>query len=478
MSLDPFPSGFGRSFDDIVDSFFGRDPLGADPFGRSRPVQRVDVSRLLSAQARELLARASRQADAWSSADLDVEHLLWAATQLPATRELLEGAGVDVDALAAEMESLAGHDEKRDGPLGLTPAAKRALLDAHAQSRATGASYVGPEHILLGLAANPDTPAGQALAGAVQSAQGAGRGGPRDRPSRPQDQQKQTSTPTLDQYGRDLTEMAREGRLDPVVGRDDEIEQTLEVLSRRTKNNPVLIGDPGVGKTAIVEGIAQRIVNGDIPDTLRDRRVVVLDLAGMVAGSKYRGEFEERLKGVIDEVDGGRARRHPVPRRAAHASSARARPRASMDAGNMLKPALARGELQVVGATTIDEYRRHIEKDAALERRFQPILVAEPSQDETIAILEGLRDRYEAHHQVRITDEAVVAAVELSDRYVTDRFLPDKAIDLVDQAGARVRLRSGPRAADTRTARGARRVRCSARRTAPSRTRTTSAPRN
>ncbi|MDF3051057.1 MAG: Clp protease [Pseudonocardia sp.] len=451
MSLDPFPSGFGRSFDDIVDSFFGRGPLGADPFGRSRPVQRVDVSRLLSAQARELLARASRQADAWSSADLDVEHLLWAATQLPATGELLEGAGVDVDALAAEMESLAGHDEKRDGPLGLTPAAKRALLDAHAQSRATGASYVGPEHILLGLAANPDTPAGQALAGAVQSAQGAGRGGPRDRPSRPHDQQKQTSTPTLDQYGRDLTEMAREGRLDPVVGRVDEIEQTLEVLSRRTKNNPVLIGDPGVGKTAIVEGIAQRIVNGDIPDTLRDKRVVVLDLAGMVAGSKYRGEFEERLKGVIDEVEA--AERDVILfLDELHTLVGAGAAEGSMDAGNMLKPALARGELQVVGATTIDEYRRHIEKDAALERRFQPILVPEPSQDETIAILEGLRDRYEAHHQVRIPDETVVAAVELSDRYITNRFLPDKAIDLVDQAAARVRLRSRTMPADTRKA--------------------------
>jgi ATP-dependent Clp protease ATP-binding subunit ClpC len=239
-----------------------------------------------------------------------------------------------------------------------------------------------------------------------------------------------------------------------VVGRDTEVEQTLEVLSRRTKNNPVLIGDPGVGKTAIVEGLAQRIVNGDVPDTLKDRRLITLDLSGMVAGSKYRGEFEERLKGVIDEVTAAERdvilfidELHTV----VGAGSAEG----SMDAGNMLKPALSRGELQVIGATTIDEYRQHIEKDAALERRFQPILVPEPSVDDTIAILHGLRDRYEAHHQVRITDEAIVAAAQLSDRYITNRFLPDKAIDLVDQAGARVRLRArtsppGVRAAQER----------------------------
>ncbi len=254
-------------------------------------------------------------------------------------------------------------------------------------------------------------------------------------------QESSTSTRRVDRHSRDLTAAARDGSLDPVVGREDEVEQVLEVLSRRTKNNPVLIGDPGVGKTAIVEGIAQRMAAGEVPETLRGRRVVALDLAGMVAGTRYRGDFEERLKGVIDEVTAARRsvvlfidELHTV----VGAGSAEGAP---MDAGSMLKPALARGELQVIGATTVEEYRRHIEKDPALERRFQPILVAEPSVVQTIAILHGLRNRYEAHHRVRITDEAMVAAAELSERYVQDRFLPDKAIDLIDRASARVRLR-------------------------------------
>jgi ATP-dependent Clp protease ATP-binding subunit ClpC len=255
----------------------------------------------------------------------------------------------------------------------------------------------------------------------------------------------------VDEYGRDLTALAQEGRLDPVVGRDDEIEQTVEVLSRRTKNNPVLIGDPGVGKTAIVEGIAQRIVDGDVPDTLRDRRVVALDLGGLVAGTRYRGDFEERLKKVIDEI-----RDHSdeliVFIDELHTVVGAGGAEGAMSAGNMLKPALARGELHIIGATTIDEYRKNIEKDAALERRFQPIMVPEPSVSDTIEILRGLRDRYEAHHQVRFTDEALVAAAELSDRYISDRFLPDKAIDLIDQAGARVRLRSVTPARDRREA--------------------------
>jgi ATP-dependent Clp protease ATP-binding subunit ClpC len=245
--------------------------------------------------------------------------------------------------------------------------------------------------------------------------------------------------------------MAREGRVDPVVGREQEIEQTVEVLSRRTKNNPVLIGEPGVGKTAIVEGIAQRIVDGDVPDTLRDKRLVQIDLGGMVAGTRYRGDFEERLKKVIDEI-----RAHSdeliVFIDELHTVVGAGAGEGSMDAANMLKPALARGELHIIGATTIDEYRKDIEKDAALERRFQPVLVPEPSVAETIEILRGLRDRYEAHHQVRFTDEALIAAAELSDRYINDRFLPDKAIDLVDQAGARVRLRTKTPPRDRREA--------------------------
>ncbi|TSB16084.1 AAA family ATPase, partial [Streptomyces benahoarensis] len=253
---------------------------------------------------------------------------------------------------------------------------------------------------------------------------------------------------TLDEYGRDLTEEAKAGKLDPVVGRSDEIEQTVEVLSRRAKNNPVLIGEPGVGKTAIVEGLAQRIVAGEVPQALKDKRVVALDLSGLVAGAQYRGQFEERLKKVIEDVQqaGGEIilfidEFHTVVGAGATGEGA-------MDAGNMLKPALARGELHVVGATTIDEYRKHIEKDAALERRFQPVMIPEPTVEETVQILEGLRDSYEAHHQVRFADGALTAAAELSDRYISDRFLPDKAIDLMDQAGARVRLRSAGRSTE------------------------------
>jgi ATP-dependent Clp protease ATP-binding subunit ClpC len=259
-----------------------------------------------------------------------------------------------------------------------------------------------------------------------------------------------SKTPTLDEHGRDLTAMAREGKLDPVIGRADEIEQTIEILSRRTKNNPALIGEPGVGKTAIAEGIAQRIVNDEVPETLAGRRVVALDLGSMVAGSKYRGEFEERLKKVIDEIveaEGSVILFIDELHTLVGAGGAEG----AMDAGNMLKPPLARGELHVIGATTLDEYRKDIEGDPALERRFQPVLIREPTVDETIEILQGLKDRYEAFHRVRISNEAIVAAAELSDRYIRDRFLPDKAIDLIDQTSARVRLRTKTKDDDTRS---------------------------
>jgi ATP-dependent Clp protease ATP-binding subunit ClpC len=442
MSVDPFGSGFGPGgLDEIVSRFFGR-----DPFAGRRSGGGLDLSRLLSEQARELVAGAAERAVEQGSDEVDTAHLLWAATRLPATRELLEESGADPDQLAERMTAAAGPGEGdgaaiSEGQVRLSPAAKRALLDAHAQSRAAGSSYIGPEHVLLGLAANPDTAAGQALRelARIEPAGEPGRAGANPA----------SKTPTLDEYGRDLTAEAAEGKLDPVIGRDSEIEQTLEVLSRRTKNNPVLIGEAGVGKTAIVEGIAQRIEGNDIPQTLSGKRVISLDLGAMVAGSKYRGEFEERLKKVIDEV---RAAEGDVVLfiDELHTMVGAGAAEGSMDAGNLLKPALSRGELHVVGATTIDEYRKYIEKDPALERRFQPILVPEPSVEDTIAILKGLADRYEAHHQVRLENETLVAAAELSDRYITGRCLPDQAIDLVDQAGARVRLRSRTPAPDTR----------------------------
>jgi ATP-dependent Clp protease ATP-binding subunit ClpC len=453
MTFDPFTASLRLgSVDDLIRRLVG----GALGAGRSRAVRPEEISRLLSTQARELIDTAVRQAAEWGSAGVDAEHLLWAATQMEPTRSILAIAGVDVGVLAGQMEESVDHGERQESTPDLTPAAKRALLDAHTQSREAGATHIDPDHILLGIANNDETPAGRALADAVDASdvepvQRRGRRGSRDQERSGQRRGRQSATPTLDRYGLDLTEAAREGRLDPVIGREPEVEQTLEVLSRRTKNNPVLVGDPGVGKTAIVEGIAQRIVRGDVPETLADRRVVVLDLAGMVAGSNVRGEFEERLKNVIGEVAAA-DRTIVLFLDEMHTLVGAGAASGSIDAGNMLKPALARGELQVVGATTVDEYRRYIEKDGALERRFQPILVPEPSVEDTVAILGGLRDRYEAHHQVRIGEEALVAAAELSDRYITNRFLPDKAIDLADQAAARVRLHSRAASPDTRAA--------------------------
>jgi ATP-dependent Clp protease ATP-binding subunit ClpC len=440
MSLSSFGSYGEDPFNDLLNRFFGMSAASRPP-----AVQRVPIGRLLTESSRELLARASLRAQEEGSEDLDTEHLLWASTQTEPTRTLLARAGIDPDELGkAVAEALPGEAGTPSAEPGLTPAAKRALIGAHARSQAAGVSYVGPEHILAALVDDPDSAVGRFLADQRLDPQELSR---QFRPGQPgsaarQAARRRSETPTLDDYGRDLTEEAREGKLDPVVGRAEEIEQTVEILSRRSKNNPVLIGDPGVGKTAIVEGLAQRIVAGDVPTTLEGRRVVALDVAGLVAGAKYRGEFEERLKNVIEEV--GKARDstilfidelHTVVGAGSGGDG-------SMDAGNILKPALARGELHVVGATTVDEYRRHVEKDAALERRFQPVMIPEPSVEETIQILEGLRDAYEAHHQVRFGDAALAAAARMSDRYLSDRFLPDKAIDLIDQAGARARLRS------------------------------------
>jgi ATP-dependent Clp protease ATP-binding subunit ClpC len=428
-------------------------PGGMDPFeemlarffgarAHRRPMERISLARLMSEPARELVRDAAAQAAQWGSNDLDTDHLLWAATRQQGTRQWMARAGADPDKIREEIEDHARRGEPRDVPPELTPSAKRALLDSHQVSRALGSSYIGPEHLLFALALDRGSSAGRILDhehvtpdSLQQAASGGGPGQP------PPGGGQSSGTPTLDEFGRDLTALAREGRIDPVIGREDQIEETVEVLSRRTKNNPVLIGDPGVGKTAIAEGLAQRIADDEVPETLRGKRIVQIDLGGVVAGTRYRGDFEERLKKLVDEI-----REHAdeliVFIDEIHTIVGAGSAEGAMSAGNMLKPPLARGELHVVGATTIDEYRRNIEKDAALERRFQPILVPEPGADDSIEILRGLRDRYEAHHQVRFTDEALVAAVDLSSRYLTDRFLPDKAIDLIDQAGARVRLRS------------------------------------
>ncbi|WP_187645997.1 ATP-dependent Clp protease ATP-binding subunit [Actinoplanes teichomyceticus] len=465
------PGGPGQ-WDDLFARFFG----AAEP---RRAAQRIDIARYMSNDARQVLADAARRAADLGSgdgglADLDTDHLLWAVLQQEPMKQTVRRAGADPQALLSELDARLGDDSSRiaaanrraemgaagrDRPeqVALTPAAKRALLDSLQISRAVGASYIGPEHILMALGLNTDSVAGRLLAGRLDpraipnqeapagpagGGQGGSRGGGRSG----------AATPTLEQFGVDLTEVARRGEIDPVIGRADEIEQAVEILSRRTKNNPVLIGEAGVGKTAIVEGLAQRIVDGDVPLTLQDKRVVQLDLAGLVAGTRYRGDFEERLRKIIEEIQSSGDglivfldEIHTLVGAGGGGGEG-----GGMDAGNMLKPALARGQLRVIGATTLDEYRKHIEKDAALARRFQPVLVGEPSVEDAVAILRGLRDNYEAHHQVRITDEALDAAAVLSDRYITDRFLPDKAIDLIDQAGARVRLRTKMPDADLR----------------------------
>src|ERR687892_470438 len=429
----------GRSlFDEFFSDVFGQTPSAGRVSAPARQVERVDVTQFFSDATRELLQRAAQTALEWGSLDLDTDHLLHAALRDDVVRHVLRAVDADPDAIAAQLEEEAERAQRTDVAPSLSPDAKAALLAAYDESRELGASYVGPEHVLLALARDSESEAGQLLErfGASHTKL---RGGV-IRGVEPTGGARETSrTPRLDEYGGDLTQDAREGKLDPVIGRADEIDQAIEILSRRTKNNPALLGEPGVGKTAIVEGIAQRIVNDEVPETLAGRRIVALDLAGMIAGTKYRGEFEERLKTVIDEIRGA-SEELIVFIDELHTVVGAGAAEGAMDASNMLKPALARGELHVVGATTLDEYRKDVEKDPALERRFQPVLIAEPTVEDTIAILRGLKERYEVHHGVRIQDSALVAAATLSDRYITDRFLPDKAIDLVDEAASKLRI--------------------------------------
>jgi ATP-dependent Clp protease ATP-binding subunit ClpC len=400
-------------------------------------------------RAQKVLALAQEEAVRLGHNNIGTEHILLGLVREGEgiAAKALQALGLSPDKIQQEVETLIGRGQDASQTIHYTPRAKKVIELSMDEARKLGHSYVGTEHVLLGLIREGEGVAARVLnnlgvslnkarqqvlqlLGSNESSSGSHQGGA----------SVHANTPTLDSLARDLTSIAREGSLDPVIGRSKEIQRVIEVLSRRTKNNPVLIGEPGVGKTAIAEGLAQQIINNEIPETLRDKRVMTLDMGTVVAGTKYRGEFEDRLKKVMDEIR--QAGNIILFIDELHTLIGAGGAEGAIDASNILKPSLARGELQCIGATTLDEYRKYIEKDAALERRFQPIQVDEPTLDESIQILKGLRDRYEAHHRVSITDEAITEAVKLSDRYIPDRFLPDKAIDLIDEAASKVRLRS------------------------------------
>src|SRR5690625_4083664 len=401
-------------------------------------------------RAQKVLALSQEEAIRLGHSNIGTEHILLGLIK--------EGEGIAAKALQAlnitaeqiqkEVEDLIGTGGSQTQTPHYTPRVKKVIELSMDEARKLGHSYVGTEHLLLGLIRE-----GEGVAARVFNNLGVSLNKARQQVLQLLGSNESTSsqrggqkaavnqhTPTLDSLARDLTEIARQGEIDPVIGRSKEIERVIQVLSRRRKNNPVLIGEPGVGKTAVAEGLAQQIVNNEVPEILRDKRVMTLDMGTVVAGTKYRGEFEDRLKKVMDEIR--QAKNVILFIDELHTLIGAGGAEGAIDASNILKPALARGELQCIGATTLEEYRKYIEKDAALERRFQPIQVDEPTAEESVEILQGLRDRYEAHHRVTISDEAIESAVKLSDRYITDRFLPDKAIDLIDEAASRVRLRS------------------------------------
>ena len=420
-------------------------------------------------RARKVMQLANQEAQRFNHEYIGTEHILLGLVKEGSgvAANVLKNLDVDLRKIRLEVEKLvqSGPEMVTMGKLPQTPRAKKVIEYSMEEARNLNHNYVGTEHILLGLLREQEGVAAQVLMNLglkleevreeVLNLLGHGmeRGEPErggreavvaKRPGPPR--RSKSKTPALDSFGRDLTELARQNKLDPVIGREREIERAIQVLCRRTKNNPVLLGEAGVGKTAIVEGFAQRVVSGNVPELLADKRIVVLDLAMMVAGTKYRGQFEERIKAVMNEVR--RARNTILFIDELHTLVGAGGAEGAIDAANVLKPALARGEIQCIGATTLDEYRKYIEKDSALARRFQEIIVEPTTKDETIEILKGLRERYEEHHRVQITDDAIVAAVELSQRYITARCLPDKAIDVIDEAGARVRLRSMTRPPD------------------------------
>jgi ATP-dependent Clp protease ATP-binding subunit ClpC len=417
----------------------------------------------LTPRAKQVLALARKEAERFNHRYVGTEHLLLGLIKLGqgVAVNVLQRMGLDLDRVRMEVERLVGSHPETNilGNIPYTPRVKKVLALAGKEAKALNHSHVGTEHILLALLREGEGIAARVLKRLdVDPARTRNEIlkelDPNSAPpeseaeSQQEGDKKDVNRPALLAFGRDLTELAKKGALDPVIGRNNEIERVIQILCRRTKNNPVLLGEAGVGKTAIVEGLAQEIAAGKMPELLRDKRIVTLDLALMVAGTKYRGQFEERVKAVMDEIR--RSKNVILFIDELHTIVGAGSAEGTLDASNIIKPALSRGELQCVGATTLNEYRKHIEKDAALERRFQTVKVEAPSLEEAIQILKGLRPKYEAHHKAKLTDEALEAAVRLSDRYITGRFLPDKAIDIMDEAGARARIDSMTRPSDVR----------------------------